>query len=95
MDSDLGGPINLPKMGGYQCFCIIADRATGYSWVYLPHTKDEFVDKLEEHFLLMVKTQTPAFKIKRSRTDSETEFANKCVQRRFSNEGISWGSSAP
>ena len=95
IDSDLCGPIDPPAIGGYLYFSIKTDRATGYSWIYLLRTKDEFFTIVEEHFLPMIKTQTPAYKIKRWRTDCGTEVANNLVDALMKKLGIIWEPSAP
>ena len=90
IDTDLCESINSSALKGYTYFCINTDKAIDYSWIYLFHTKNEFLNVMKRHFLPMMKTQTPTYKIKRWKTDWETEFVNKLVKAEFDKKSINW-----
>ena len=90
IDSNFCDFIDSSALKEFEYFDCKIDRTTSYTWVYLLHTKNEWFDILKSHFLFMIKIQTSIHKIKRWKTDWETEIVNKRVRVVFYKNDIIW-----
>jgi transposase InsO family protein len=90
---DLFGPITSISMGGNKYGLVIIDDYSLFTWVFFLQDKSETQEVLNK-FLKRAKNEFDA-KVKRIRSDNDTEFKNTQVEDCLDEEGIKHEFSAP
>jgi transposase InsO family protein len=90
---DLFGPVAYISIGGNKYDLIIIDDYSCYTWVFFLQDKSETQEVLKE-FLKRAQNEFDA-KVKKIRSDNDTEFKNTQVKDFVDEEGIKYEFSAP
>ena len=93
-DSNLDDFINSSTWDDKNYYCLKRDKATELLFLYLYVIKNEFFTNLKNDFMLMIKTQTFDYSIKRWRFDENDEIKSKRVDKFFKKHDVLWKSSA-
>jgi transposase InsO family protein len=90
---DLFGPVAYISIGGNKYDLIIIDDYSCYTWVFFLQDKSKTQEVLKE-FLKRAQNESDA-KVKKIRSDNDTEFKNTQVKDFVDEEGIKYEFSAP
>ena len=93
-DSNLDDSINSSTWDDKNYYCLKRNRTTELLFLYLYVIKNEFFTNLKNDFMLMIKTQTSDYFIKRWRFDENDEIKSKRVDKFFKKHDVLWKSSA-
>jgi transposase InsO family protein len=83
---DLFGPIAYISIGGNKYGIVIVDDYSRFTWVFFLEDKSETQEVLKK-FLKWVQNEFDA-KVKKIRSDNDTEFTNTQVEDFLDEEGI-------
>jgi transposase InsO family protein len=90
---DLFGPITYISIGGNKYGLIIIDDYSHFTWVFFLQDKSE-TQEVVKKFLKRAQNKFDA-KVKKIRSDNDTEFKNTQVEDYLDEEGIKHNFSAP
>jgi transposase InsO family protein len=90
---DLFGPVSFVSIGGSKYGLLIVDDFSHFTWVFLLQDKSETQGTLKR-FLRRAQNEF-VFKVKKIRSDNESEFKNLQVEEYLEEEGIKHEFSAP
>jgi transposase InsO family protein len=90
---DLFGPITYISIGGKKYGLIIIDDYSHFTWVFFLQDKSE-TQEVVKKFLKGAQNEFDA-KVKKIRSDNDTEFKNTQVEDYLDEEGIKHNFSAP
>lgn len=90
---DLGGPVTIPSIGGYNYYMLCKDEWSSYTYGYLLEDKSKTTITLAK-FLAEFEADTSC-KVKRLQTDMGSEFVNKRCEVLFALERVVHITTAP
>jgi transposase InsO family protein len=90
---DLFGPIAYISIGGNKYCLVIVDDYSHFTWVFFLQDKSQTQETLKE-FLRRAQNEF-GFRIKKIRSDNETEFKNSQIEGFLEEEGIKHEFSSP
>jgi transposase InsO family protein len=90
---DLFGPIAYVSIGGNKCGLVIVDDYSHFTWVIFLQDKSETQEVLKK-FLKRAQNEFDA-KVKKIRSDNDTEFKNNQVEDFLDEEGINMSFRSP
>ena len=93
IDFDFCEFIDFMTMNDYSYFALLTCKDTRRIKLILFRHKNDFFDFVKNEFMLMIKTQTLKFSIKRWRIDENDEIFNKRFKKFFAKHNIKWKSS--
>jgi hypothetical protein len=83
---DLFGPVAYINIGGSKYGLVIVDDFSQFTWIFFLSDKGETQETLKK-FMRRAQNEFE-LKIKKVRSDNETELKNTCVEEFFGEEGI-------
>jgi transposase InsO family protein len=90
---DLFGPISYISIDGNKYGLIIVDDYSYFTWVFFLHNKSETQEVLKK-FLKRAQNEFDA-KVKKIRSDNDSEFKNTQIEEYLNQEGIKHEFSTP